>query len=46
MYDKIRDYQKNIFYEKSISNEEQLDEENMRLIKNGISYSTIYIKDG
>lgn len=46
MYEKIRDYQKNIFYEKSISNEEKLDEENMQLIKNGIAYSTVYTKDG
>lgn len=46
MYEKIREYQKNIFYEKDISNEEQLDEENMQLIKNGIAYSTIYTNDG
>lgn len=45
MYEKIRDYQKNIFYEKSVYGDEQLDEENMQLIKSGIAYSMIYTED-
>lgn len=46
IYKKIRDYQKNIFYEKRVSNEETLDEENMQLIKNGLEYENIYTENG
>mgnify|MGYP004646517327 CR=1 FL=1 len=46
MYEKIRNYQKNIFYEKRIPNEETLDEENMQLIKNGLAYESIYTENG
>ena len=46
MYEKIRNYQKNIFYEKRIPNEETLDEENMQLIKNGLAYESICTENG
>lgn len=46
MYEKIRNYQKNIFYEKRVPNEETLDEENMQLIKNGLAYESIYKENG
>lgn len=46
MYEKIRNYQKNIFYEKRIPNEETLDEANMQFIKNGLAYESIYTENG
>lgn len=46
MYEKIRNYQRNIFYEKRIPKEETLDEENMQLIKDGLAYESIYTENG
>lgn len=43
MYDKIREYQKNIFYIKKVI--KKLDKKNMELIKNGLEYEGIY-KEG
>lgn len=45
MYDKIREYQKNIFYEKNVKKDESLDEENMKLIKDGLPYEIILTKN-
>ena len=42
MYEKIREYQSNIFYEKSIKGNKKLDKKNMQVIKSGIPYETIY----
>lgn len=42
MYEKIREYQSNIFYEKSIKGNKKLDKKNMQVIKSGIPYEMIY----
>ena len=42
MYEKIREYQSNIFYEKSIKENKKLDKKNMQVIKSGIPYEMIY----
>lgn len=41
MYDKIREYQTHIFYEKELKQGERLDNKNMNLIKSGIPYQSI-----
>lgn len=45
MYDKIREYQPNIFYEKKFKIDKKLDSKNMKLIKKGIPYEIIYGKE-
>jgi len=45
MYEKIREYQKNIFYEKKLSESEELAKKNIQLIKKGLGYSVICKKD-
>lgn len=45
MYEKIREYQSHIFYEKSIKANKKLDRKNMKLIKSGIPYQIIYEED-
>lgn len=45
IYDKIREYQTHIFYEKKLKPEQKLDKKNMKLIKNGISYQIKMIQD-
>lgn len=46
IYDKIREYQKNIFCEKSTIDIEKLDDERMQIIESGIPCLTICNKNG
>ena len=45
MYDKIREYQPHIFYEKELNVDKKLDHKNMKMIKSGIPYEIIYRKE-